>query len=204
MIFTETMNVTMPASCRKFLQIGCILPDILVHTYLMGHTWDASGKKVLRKLEKLEDWGILTIWSSLRFGMILHYLEDYFTMAHSRYFKGDILDHIHYETNLMNYMKELYQSENNTSHSDISHLIIQSADELFERIVLLQNAYQQEIATLVDNESMCFETDLKYMNMVVQSVIEYVVPLMNKKTIVYRKLVGEAMTRMPQEYSVLQ
>lgn len=60
-VFTKKMNIEVPSRCRVGLLVGSILPDILVHTYLTGHTWKASG------------------------AMILHYIEDFFTMSHSRF-----------------------------------------------------------------------------------------------------------------------
>ena len=91
------MNIELPAGCRRGLYLGSILPDLLVHTYLRGHTWDTSGEKVLTKLKELEELGILNVWTGIRFGMLLHYLEDFFTMAHSRYFQGNLVEHIRYE-----------------------------------------------------------------------------------------------------------
>lgn len=176
-IFTKAIDTMLPLPCSKFLQIGCILPDILVHTYLVGHTWEASGKKVLRKLERLEDEGSLNIWFSLRLGMLLHYLEDYFTMAHSKYFKGNIRRHILYETKLLHYIREYHYS----GQKDFPYMEIGSPEELSGYIVRLQNRYQQEIAKVTDGEKRCFETDLKYMNMAVRSVVGYVIPLMYKK-----------------------
>ena len=81
----KKMNISIPATCHVGLLVGSILPDIVVHTYLTGHTWKASGEMILNKLEKLEQSDSLNIWTALRLGMILHYIEDFFTMSHSRF-----------------------------------------------------------------------------------------------------------------------
>lgn len=36
------------------LRLGSIMPDILLHTYIKGHTWDSSYNKVSRRLQRLE------------------------------------------------------------------------------------------------------------------------------------------------------
>lgn len=86
-VFTKKMNIEVPSRCRVGLLVGSVLPDILVHTYLMGHTWKASGAMILNKLEKLEQSDSLNIWTVLRLGMILHYIEDFLQCHTVAFFK---------------------------------------------------------------------------------------------------------------------
>lgn len=39
------------------LRLGSIMPDILLHTYIKGHTWDSSYNKISRRLQRLERHG---------------------------------------------------------------------------------------------------------------------------------------------------
>lgn len=201
-IFTKKMNIELPVGCRRGLYLGSILPDLLVHTYLRGHTWKASGEKVLTKLKALEEPGILNVWIGIRFGMLLHYLEDFFTMAHSRYFQGNLVEHIRYEVRLSRYIRALFAGNYKLYDGDPDNTQVYSMEDLHERIVSLQKDYQKEIREAED-EMLCFATDLEYMNMAVQTVVGYMIPVMNRKTNMYRRLETRVMIRMPQRYRFL-
>ena len=201
-IFTKKMNIELPVGCRRGLYLGSILPDLLVHTYLRGHTWKASGEKVLTKLKALEELGILNVWTGIRFGMLLHYLEDFFTMAHSRYFQGNLVEHIRYEVRLSRYIRALFAGNYKLYDGDPDNTQVYSMEDLHERIVSLQKDYQKEIREAED-ETLCFATDLEYMNMAVQTVVGYMIPVMNRKTNMYRRLETRVMIRMPQRYRFL-
>ena len=154
-IFTKKMNIELPVGCRRGLYLGSILPDLLVHTYLRGHTWKASGEKVLTKLKALEELGILNVWTGIRFGMLLHYLEDFFTMAHSRYFQGNLVEHIRYEVRLSRYIRALFAGNYKLYDGDPDNTQVYSMEDLHERIVSLQKDYQKEIREAED-ETICF------------------------------------------------
>ena len=59
------------------LRLGSIMPDILLHTYIKGHTWDSSYDKIARRLHRLERHGRMNCLSFLSLGYALHYIEDY-------------------------------------------------------------------------------------------------------------------------------
>ena len=147
-VFTKKMNIEVPSRCHVGLLVGSVLPDILVHTYLMGHTWKASGAMILNKLEKLEQSDSLNIWTVLRLGMILHYIEDFFTMSHSRFFQGNLLEHIGYEMRLQRYIQATFNRRYKLYDKDVENTQIYSMNDLKERMVSLQKEYEKEINIL--------------------------------------------------------
>ena len=201
-VFTKKMNIEMTTRYRVGLLIGSILPDILVHTYLTGHTWKASGKMILNKLEKLEQSDSLTIWTALRLGMILHYIEDFFTMSHSRFFQGNLLEHIGYEMRLQRYIRATFNGRYKLYDGDVENTQIYSMNDLKERMISLQKEYEKEIKEAAGDEEMCFQADLEYMNIAVQTVAGYVIPELNRKSILYCKIENGTLVRIAQGYRI--
>ena len=190
------MNIEVPSRCHVGLLVGSVLPDILVHTYLMGHTWKASGAMILNKLEKLEQSDSLNIWTVLRLGMILHYIEDFFTMSHSRFFQGNLLEHIGYEMRLQRYIQATFNRRYKLYDKDVENTQIYSMNDLKERMVSLQKEYEKEIKEAAGDEVLCFQTDLEYMNIAVQTVAGYLIPALNRKSILYCKIENGTLVRI--------
>ena len=88
------------------LRLGSIMPDILLHTYIKGHTWDSSYNKVSRRLQRLERHGRMNCFSFLSLGYALHYIEDYFTFPHNSWYPEPMSEHVLYEIKFMNYIRE--------------------------------------------------------------------------------------------------
>lgn len=201
-VFTKKMNIEVPSRCRVGLLVGSILPDILVHTYLTGHTWKASGEMILNKLEKLEQSDNLNIWTALRLGMILHYIEDFFTMSHSRFFTGNIWEHIGYEIRLQRYIRATFCGRYKLYDGDVENTQIYSIEDLKERMVSLQKEYEKELKEASGDEEMCFQTDLEYMNIAVQTVAGYLIPALNRKSILYCKIENGTLVRISPGYRI--
>ena len=195
-VFAKKMNIEVPSRCHVGLLVGSVLPDILVHTYLMGHTWKASGAMILNKLEKLEQSDSLNIWTVLRLGMILHYIEDFFTMSHSRFFQGNLLEHIGYEMRLQRYIQATFNRRYKLYDKDVENTQIYSMNDLKERMVSLQKEYEKEIKEAAGDEVLCFQTDLEYMNIAVQTVAGYLIPALNRKSILYCKIENGTLVRI--------
>lgn len=53
------------------LRLGSIMPDILLHTYIKGHTWDSSYNKISRRLQRLERHGRMNCFSFFVFRLCL-------------------------------------------------------------------------------------------------------------------------------------
>lgn len=201
-VFTKKMNIEVPSRCRVGLLVGSVLPDILVHTYLTGHTWKASGEMILNKLEKLEQSDNLNIWTALQLGMILHYIEDFFTMSHSRFFQGNLLDHISYEMKLQRYIRATFSGRYKLYDKDVENTQIYSIEDLKERMVSLQKEYEKELKEASGDEEMCFQTDLEYMNIAVQTVAGYLIPELNRKAILYCKIENGTLIRISPGYRI--
>ena len=107
-----------------WIKLGSILPDILVHTYLAGHTWKTTFHRTEKWMEGLQEWGSMDAVSCLCLGYMLHYMEDYFTNPHNDAFRGNMVQHILYEHKLTEYIcQEKPESAKNTfSILNLRHL----------------------------------------------------------------------------------
>lgn len=94
----------LPLPQRVSLKLGCVLPDFLVHTYLVGHTWEAAWEGVQRGMRRLAG-SRGGCWSYLMLGCVLHYVEDFFTLPHNTWFTGNLGAHMRYERDLSGYLK---------------------------------------------------------------------------------------------------
>lgn len=101
------------------LRLGSIMPDILLHTYIKGHTWDSSYDKIARRLRRLEKHGRMSCLSFLSLGYALHYIEDYFTFPHNSWYPEPMSEHVIYEIKFMNYIRD-------TRHNIVRPLISNS------------------------------------------------------------------------------
>ena len=52
---TREIIEQVPQNKRKWLLLGSILPDILVHTYIKKHTWKSSFDNTVNRIQKLEE-----------------------------------------------------------------------------------------------------------------------------------------------------
>lgn len=94
------------AKQRSWVLFGSILPDLLYHTYLKGHTWESSFDRIEKRMYELEQHGSDNRFSYLMLGWVLHYVEDFYTLAHNPVFEGGLPSHILYERQLEDYLKE--------------------------------------------------------------------------------------------------
>lgn len=104
---TKSLSLDVKGAKRFCLLLGSILPDVLFHTYIVGHKWETTFEKSCRRLMHLENWGGQSWFSYLRLGYVLHYIEDYFTYPHNSNYKDSMKEHIKYESNMAAYIKEL-------------------------------------------------------------------------------------------------
>ena len=99
------------------LKLGSIMPDILVHTYVVGHKYDATAARVEENLTALQENGTWSLGDCFRLGYNLHFLEDYFTYPHNNHFEGGFIDHCLYEHRLSKAMSG-YLRENRSADCD--------------------------------------------------------------------------------------
>lgn len=103
---TRRLSVELRGVERFCFLAGSILPDIFVHTYIVGHKWDTTFEKTCERLNHLEAWGGTDCLSFLRLGYVLHYIEDYFTYPHNTIFEEDMKEHIKYENMFYAFLQE--------------------------------------------------------------------------------------------------
>jgi len=94
---------------QKAFILGCIEPDFNMFSYLKGsikcqklrgHNYNSSRRYTLRLIENLQDRTIQTMWDYYQLGKLMHYLADAFTYPHNENYKGTLLEHRIYESNL--------------------------------------------------------------------------------------------------------
>ena len=103
---TEKIVKNLPEEKRSWVLFGSILPDLLYHTYFKGHTWESSFDRIEKRMYELEQHGSDNRFSYLMLGWVLHYVEDFYTLAHNPVFEGGLPSHILYERQLEDYLKE--------------------------------------------------------------------------------------------------
>lgn len=155
---------------RFWILVGNILPDVLVHTYLVGHTWRSSAKSILKKMEHLADWGEMNFVSCLYLGYILHYLEDYFTYPHNDS-NISVTKHVQYERQFTDYLQKEYfeeeRSEEMTDSLEISELqtyIKELHEEYMQRVPAFSNDafyIQRAVAAVMETFTVIFDRNKK-------------------------------------------
>lgn len=163
---------------KGWLMFGSILPDLLFHTYLTGHTWETAFEKTVRKMESFESWGGMSGFSCMYLGYLLHYVEDFFTFPHNSGFRGGLTKHIRYERQFTQYL------ENDNHQFALNMEPGASADDLKGQLCRLHEKYEQEQSG--------FETDECYIRQAVSCVMHYFAGLMCKN----QRLFDAAMLEM--------
>ena len=144
---------------RFCILAGSIMPDFLFHTYIVGHTWKAVYKRTLKRLQSLEGWGSVNVFSFFWLGYLLHYVEDFFTFPHNEEFKGNIAEHVSYESKMLKNMKQFYQEEK-AARNDMSFMTVEA---LCCYLIDLHKEYLEKERT--------FETDRYYIERAASGVL---------------------------------
>lgn len=99
---------------RYTFYIGSIVPDcipsFITRRHNMDETFDIFVKHMEKFVDKLGKKNKLGFRQSIRMGMILHYIADYFTLPHNSHYEGDFKDHCVYEGAQLRFMRN-YVSE---------------------------------------------------------------------------------------------
>lgn len=94
LVMTKSLSGNIHRAHKAALLFGSILPDLLVYTYLEGHTWEATFEQITKQMEALEAKGRGGSFSYLKLGWILHYVEDYFTLPLIRFLRESMPEHL--------------------------------------------------------------------------------------------------------------
>lgn len=103
---------------RYTFYIGSIVPDCLpsfvVRRHTMEETFDIFVKHMEKFANKLNKKPKVGYIQSMRMGMILHYIADYFTLPHNSHYEGSFKEHCVYEGKQLKCMRsfvEKYRSD---------------------------------------------------------------------------------------------
>ena len=97
---------------------------------------------------------------------------------------------------LQRYIRAIFNRRYKLYDKDVENTQIYSMNDLKERMVSLQTEYEKEIKEAAGDEVLCFQTDLEYMNIAVQTVAGYLIPALNRKTILYCKIENRTLVRI--------
>ena len=156
----------LPRRHRFCLKLGSLLPDLLVFTYVGGHTWDSTRDKTARRMLRLEETGRESCLSYLRLGYILHYVEDYFTYPHNSWYPGTLAEHGIYELSLTAYARR----QGAADADDIQPL--RSAQALMDRLAEAHGEYAQQTPGV--------ENDFAYLMSAAGQVSDYYVQVFRR------------------------
>ena len=106
------------------------------------------------------------------------------------------MEHIGYEMRLQRYIQATFNRLYKLYDKDVENTQIYSMNDLKERMVSLQKEYEKEIKEAAGDEVLCFQTDLEYMNIAVQTVAGYLIPALNRKSILYCKIENGTLVRI--------
>ena len=76
LVMTKSLSGNIHRAHKAALLFGSILPDLLVYTYLEGHTWEATFEQITKQMKALEAKGRGGSFSYLKLGWILHYVDQ--------------------------------------------------------------------------------------------------------------------------------
>ena len=97
---------------------------------------------------------------------------------------------------LQRYIRATFSGRYKLYDKDVENTQIYSMNDLKERMVSLQKEYEKEIKEAAGDEVLCFQTDLEYMNIAVQTVAGYLIPALNRKSILYCKIENGTLVRI--------
>lgn len=132
---------------RMFILAGAIMPDLLIHTYVIGHTWKSAHRRVLKRLERLKYWGNVNAVSFFWLGYLLHYIEDFFTFPHNDAYTGSLAEHVAYEAKMYESLSEYYQRES----VNINDMSFFTSDTVINDLLALHKEYMVKESS-IDND----------------------------------------------------
>lgn len=93
---------------ESFLK-GNTCPDHSI-AFLRPHRMRFCSRMVRKKINRLcrGHWGVVGKKASKKIGILCHYYSDFFCRAHNPRFGGSLKDHVRYEEELLQFMKDNY------------------------------------------------------------------------------------------------
>lgn len=149
---------------KKAFYIGSILPDIKPSFITKRHNIDETFEILIDEIKKITvDYDInkgINGYYARHLGVITHYLSDYCTFPHNTIFDGSMTEHVMYEKELKDSLKEYLeredvirerkQMETHQSVEDIIHFIKRTHQEYLNAI----KAVKEDIQYIIE---ICFK-----------------------------------------------
>ena len=142
---------------RYTFYIGSIVPDcipsFITRRHNMEETFDIFVKHMEKFVDKLGKKNKLGFRQSIRMGMILHYIADYFTLPHNSHYEGGFVEHCVYEGTqlkcMRNYVREVRSENINVEHQrplmDIKQ-VVDYIKEKHQEYVMLHSGVEDDCA----------------------------------------------------------
>jgi len=172
----ENMDVQGLNEHKKAFYFGSILPDLKPSFFTKRHTIEETFHDLIVEIKKITvDYDVnkgINGYFARHLGVITHYLSDYCTFPHNSNFEGNMREHIQYEKELKEYLKEyvnrsdIKMKRNYKFHTldEIIHLIINTHKEYMKALKVIKEDIQyivQLCYKVVDAILMFFEMALK-------------------------------------------
>lgn len=139
---------------KKWIRVGCILPDLLLSTYLKAHTWKARSPQVFRMTERFLRHGLHSRRDFLAYGCMLHYVEDFFTFPHNEMFRGSLREHVRYEGELCRYLTRSAGIARYNGVSPMAWTLPARLSELHDNYQNTQSGVQTDLAYIKEAAGM--------------------------------------------------
>lgn len=139
---------------RLTFYIGSIWPDcipsFLTRRHCMEETFDIFEKKISKFIAKFNSKKDMGYLSTLRMGIVLHYIADYFTFPHNSHYSGSLKDHCAYEEQLKHRMYE-YVDDIKMLDREYNVSVMTDTNQIAEYIIDKHTQYMK-IAGNVDSD----------------------------------------------------
>jgi hypothetical protein len=154
----EGLSVQDVFAHRLVFYMGSIWPDcipsFIVKRHCVAQTLDIWNKRLDKFILKYKKTGKpldkLSLLSTWRLGIVLHYVADYFTFPHNEHYEGNMKEHCAYEEILKRRMRSYVADI--TADSHISEVRILPDKKHLEEFIMLKHSQYMNIDGNVDTD----------------------------------------------------
>lgn len=154
---------------KKSFYIGSILPDIKPSFITKRHTIDETFEVLIDEIKKITvDYDInkgISCYYARHLGVITHYLSDYCTFPHNIIFDGSIAEHVHYENELKQSLKE-YVNREDTQRERKKCQVLCSFEEIINLIVRTHKEYLKALKDVQEDIQYIIELCYKVVDLI--------------------------------------
>lgn len=123
--------------------VGSILPDCMPSFVTKRHRLEDTFFVLKEEIQKLQEHSKVDFSFCLHFGMVLHYVADYFTYPHNKTFHGNFLEHCIWERKQQQYLTRHLKKSVTLAPTilgkDFCQYLLKKHEEYLKRGVSLEN-----------------------------------------------------------------